>query len=144
MKLPAVLDATVRYLVLTGLGVLLLAVVPTSAFGSSPAWRFLGRPGPTPANLLGIAVIVLAWVYFAVVVIGLHGAHRLAGSGRLVLVADAAALVGSVIASMYRLDALVIVLLLVATVAQLMLARRVGRRGVRVRVTETEAAPSLP
>lgn len=67
MRLPGVLDAAVRYLVLTAVGLLLYFWVPADVFEPAPAWIFAGHPGPTHANLIGMAVILAAWLYFMVV-----------------------------------------------------------------------------
>ena len=62
-------DATARYVLLTCVGVLLLAALPATALGDRPLWWVFGRPGPTLVSLIGIVPIVAAWLYFIVVVV---------------------------------------------------------------------------
>lgn len=73
MTIPPVRDATIRYLVLTLVGALLLSLLPDGVFGTAPLWRFLDGAGPTLANLVGIVVVTAAWIYFTLVVIILRG-----------------------------------------------------------------------
>lgn len=123
MRLPGVLDAAVRYLVLTAVGALALVVVPDAAFGAAPAWSFLGRPGPTPANLVGLGLIALAWLYFALIV-AMRGARWSWAFVRLAVLMDACALVAFAVATAYRLDVLGAALVVAATVAQVFLLAR--------------------
>jgi hypothetical protein len=67
VRIPAALDATVRWLVLTLVGVGLFVVLPAGAFGSDPVLKIPGLPGPTLANLAGIGVILAAQIYRVIV-----------------------------------------------------------------------------
>lgn len=66
MERVSAVDVLVRHLVLTAAGAALLFVLPDGAFGSEPVLPVLGGVGGvTRAHLAGLAVIVLAWVCFA-------------------------------------------------------------------------------
>jgi len=128
VRLPGVLDATVRYLVLTGIGLLLLAVLPREALGAASLWHLYGSPGPTAAMLLGLAVALAAWIYFAVVVVALRAARRPDALIVAAFAVDAAALVAFVVAVGMGRGAAAMGLLALGGVAQLAIAARVQQR----------------
>lgn len=135
------LDASVRYAVLTAVGVLLLFAVPTEALGATPAWTIAGRSGPTHANLVGIAVIMAAWIYFMIVV----GIRAAGGSDPVCWVAlfvAVGAIAGFGVASLFGFDSLALVLLAVGFAAQLALSLRLTKH-VRARRAATGAAHRL-
>lgn len=67
VRIPAALDATVRWLALTMVGVGLFVILPSGAFGSDPVLTIPGLPGPTLANLAGIGVMLAAQIYRVIV-----------------------------------------------------------------------------
>ncbi len=127
MQLPPVRDATVRYLVLTVAGIILIWMVPDSAFGDGPVWEVFGRQGPTAANLIGIALVVAGCAYFTVVVTVFRGLRSRDPLCRAAVMIDWVCLVGFFPAMAACLTSLGVALLCVATAAQLTIAARAGR-----------------
>jgi len=132
-----VLDATVRYLVLTGIGLLLLAVLPSGALGTASVWQLHGRPGPTVAILLGLAVIFAAWIYFSVVVVAMQAARRPDTWITVALTVDVVALAAFLAAVVMGRDDVAVALLGIGTLAQLAIAARVQQRTDRMARSET-------
>ena len=118
-------------------------MVPTAAFGSTPVYRLLGTPGPTPATFVGLAVIAAAWAYFVVVVVALDARRRRDPFIIAALACDIVLLVTFAVTSLHHLDALGATLLLAAAVLQLAIAARAARVGVRVETAEQETVSSL-
>jgi hypothetical protein len=144
MRLPAVPDATVRYILLTAVGVLLLAVLPGTALGARPLWRLLGQPGPTLANLIGIIPMAAAWVYFLVVVVVKRAAWSRGVACRLALTLGGVALAGALTTLLLGLRTVGIGLLLFAAATHLVVAFRVGRGASVIARSESEAPGGLP
>jgi len=142
MRLPGTLDATVRYFVVTGLGLLVLAVVPASVLGPAPLWRLPGRSGPTAANLLAVALIIAAWLYLSLIV-GRVAVAQPDAAARVLLAVSFVGLVVFVLTASSRLDAVSVGSLAVATAAQVGISWRVARVGVRIAASEPEVPAGL-
>lgn len=138
MQLPPVLDSSVRFLVLTAVGALLLIAVPDGAFGGAPVWMFAGRPGPTVANLIGMGVILAAWIY-SMVVFSIRAAGHPDPICWVALTVDIVGFVGFVAMSLAGLDGIALGLLLLAIAAQLALPLRLGRTARRAALVDGRA-----
>jgi len=144
MRLPAIPDATVRYLILTSVGVLLLAVLPATALGDRPLWRVLGHPGPTAAHLFGIVPIVAAWVYFVVVVVVKRSAWSRGALCRAILIAGWLGLLLAVVALMLGARQLGVVVLLFVVATHLGVAARLGQAASGIDRSGPGAGAGLP
>lgn len=136
-------DATVRYMVLTLAGVLLLAVVPSCAFGETPLWSVAGHAGPRPANVLGIVFVAAGWVYFTVVVSVLRVRHSNDAACRVALIADVLLMAGFLAAASLGQLPLGFALLVAATLSHLVIAARLEQVRVRIPGTNPEVVGSL-
>ncbi len=143
MRLPAVPDATARCVLLTAVGVLLLAVLPATVLGDRPVWRLLGQPGPTVANLIGIVPIAAAWVYFVVVVVVKRAAWSRGLTCRLALAFGAISLAGALALLLAGQRAVGIALLFVAAATHLVIAVRLGRAASGIDRSQPEVPAGL-
>ena len=66
MRSVSALDIMARWLAGSAAGIALLLVVPDDVFGPEPIIHFLSFLPTTRAHLIGLSVIVAAWVMFIV------------------------------------------------------------------------------
>ena len=121
MRSVSALDIMARWLAGSGAGIALLLVVPDDVFGPEPIIHFLSFLPTTRAHLIGLSVIVAAWVMFIVHLWQVRGGWcskpSCVATIAVAVLADLVLVVGTVWGS----DVLVIGGLVVAVLAQIVL-----------------------
>ncbi|MFP5417454.1 MAG: hypothetical protein ACLGHZ_11400 [Actinomycetes bacterium] len=128
MRNPTALDATVRWLVLTGAAVVVIVMVPPSALGDKAVLSLGGLGRLNAVHVVAVGVIVVAWAQCMVHMLRLkprmHGDGWAIGLG----VATGAGLVATVIAAFVGTPVSVVSSMATAGVLTLLFALRIDHR----------------
>ena len=147
MERPSAVEALVRWLVLAAAGVGLLLVLPDDLFGGERVLVLAGRPA-TAANLVGLSLMLVAWLRFLVELFSWRGDCRTDPVCRGLFVVFVVTAVGSCAAAASQSLSLLVTLALPAVLAQVALAVRADRvhgapRAARARHRAAQPEASL-
>lgn len=147
MRHPTAVEALVRWFVLAVAGFGLLLVLPADMLGWRPVLVIAGRP-TTAAQLIGLGVMLVAWLRFLVQVFRLRGRCRFDPTCRVLFAVFAVTALGSCAAAFGDSVTLLVALAVPAVLAQVAFAVRadlVGRRRpapVRRRLRTRQESPA--
>lgn len=136
MRHPTAVNALAKWLILATAGLGLFLVLPREAFGPDAVLTIAGQPA-TAANLVGLGVMLAAWVSFLVRLVGLAAACRLDLGCRLLLGAFVVTAAGALVAAVIGSVVVLVALSVPAVLSQVAMAFRAdelaSRRPARVR-----------
>ena len=122
MRHPTALDAMVRWLILSTVGVVLLLVLPADMLGGRPLFTVAGHAF-TASHAVGLVVVLVSWIAFAVR-LARFGTLATDAPSRALAWASLVALLVSVAASFAGLFWLLVAGIMLAAVAHAALAIR--------------------
>lgn len=141
MRIPSVGDATVRYLALTTVGVLMLLLRPGFA-EHAPLTNGLDT---TLWSVVGVFIVAAAWAYFTVVVTFARGLRCRNPLCRVLVLLSLLSVVGFAVATLTGVGVLQVPLLVCAMLLQLVMAAGLQRgAAVESPLTREAEVASLP